>query len=55
MEEGQLVATVVDPGTDETYGILSKVTGVVVGMALPQVVLSGYGLMHIGEVAEPSG
>lgn len=55
VEEGQLVATVVDPGTDETHGILSKLTGVVVGMALPQVVLSGYGLMHIGEVAEPSG
>jgi hypothetical protein len=27
-------------------------TGIVIGMALPQTVLSGYGIFHIGELAE---
>jgi hypothetical protein len=32
------------------YEIRADRTGVVVGAALPQVVLSGYGLFHIGEL-----
>ena len=52
VEEGQLVATVVDPGTDVTNRILARNSGLIVGMALPQVVLSGYGLFNIGEVTE---
>jgi predicted deacylase len=48
--KGQLVATVTDPVTDEIHEIRSEEAGVVVGMALPKVVLSGYGLVHVGEL-----
>jgi predicted deacylase len=47
---GQLLATVTDPGTDVAHEIRATDAGVVVGMALPQVVLSGYGLFHVGEL-----
>jgi len=47
---GQLLATVTDPVTDVSHEIRASNAGVVVGMALPQVVLSGYGLFHIGEL-----
>jgi predicted deacylase len=47
---GQLLATVTDPISDVSYEIRSESPGVIVGMALPQVVLSGYGLLHIGEL-----
>jgi predicted deacylase len=50
--KGDLLATVTDPLTDEAYRIVSDVDGLVVGGALPQVVLSGYGLFHIGQVEQ---
>jgi hypothetical protein len=36
--------------TDEAHEIRSNRAGIVIGAALPQVVLSGYGLFHIGEL-----
>jgi predicted deacylase len=45
---GQLLATVTDPVTDARHEIRADQAGVIVGMALPQVVLSGYGLFHVG-------
>jgi predicted deacylase len=47
---GDLLGTIADPVTDEVYEIRAQRAGVVVGAALPQVVLSGYGLFHIGEL-----
>ncbi|MDA1073523.1 MAG: succinylglutamate desuccinylase/aspartoacylase family protein [Proteobacteria bacterium] len=48
--EGQLLGTVTDPVTDQANEIRATDAGLVVGMALSQVVLSGYGLFHVGEV-----
>jgi len=50
---GDLLGTVTDPFTDEVSEIRSDREGVVVGAALPQIVLSGYGLFHIGELLSP--
>ena len=47
---GQLLATVTDPVTDQVTRILATEAGVVIGMALPQVVLSGFALLHVGEL-----
>jgi predicted deacylase len=48
VEKGQLLATVTDPVTDKVNEIRAEEAGVVVGLALPQVVLSGSGLVHVG-------
>jgi predicted deacylase len=48
--EGDLLGTVVDPVTDEVHEIRANRSGIVIGAALPQVVLSGYGVFHIGEI-----
>jgi predicted deacylase len=50
VKEGALLGTVTDPVTDEVHEIRSDREGIVIGAALPQVVLSGYGLFHIGEL-----
>lgn len=47
---GQLLATVTDPVTDQVSEIRAPEAGVVIGMALPQVVLSGFALLHVGDV-----
>jgi hypothetical protein len=49
---GQTLATVTDPVTDRVTEIAAEADGVIVGIALPQVVLSGYGLFHVGELAD---
>lgn len=51
VEIGQLLATIADPVTDVVHRIEAQASGIVIGMAMPQIVLSGYGLFHIGEVA----
>ncbi len=50
VDEGELLGTVTDPVTDYTYEILSPRDGIVIGAAIPQVVLSGYGVFHIGRL-----
>lgn len=50
VEEGALLGTVTDPVTDSTYEIRANRKGIVIGAALPQVVLSGYGVFHIGQM-----
>lgn len=47
---GQLVATVTDPITDQVHEIRANEDGVVIGMSLPRVVLSGSALIHVGRV-----
>jgi len=48
--EGDLLGSVTDPVTDTAHAIRSDRAGIVIGAALPQVVLSGYGIFHIGEL-----
>jgi len=47
---GQLLATVTDPMTDQVHEIRANEDGLVIGMSLPQVVLSGSALIHVGRV-----
>ena len=42
-----LLGTIIDPFTDETYEVISPIDGEVIGMAVPQPVLSGYALLHV--------
>ena len=42
-----------DPVTDIVHRIQAEEAGSVIGMALPQIVLSGYGILHSGEFASP--
>jgi predicted deacylase len=48
VEKGDLLGTVTDPVDDTTYEIRATRSGIVIGAALPQVVLSGNGVFHIG-------
>ena len=48
IEAGQSLGQVVDPLTDESFEVVSSIPGEVIGMALPQPVLSGYALIHLG-------
>jgi predicted deacylase len=50
VNEGDPLGTVADPHTDEIYELRANRTGIVIGAALPQVVLSGYGVFHIGQL-----
>jgi predicted deacylase len=47
VEPGQRLGKIVDPFTDASYDILSTIPGEIVGMTLPQPVLSGYPLFHV--------
>lgn len=48
VEEGTRMGYVVDPVTDQQHVITSKYAGQIIGMTLPQPVLSGYPLFHLG-------
>jgi len=50
VSEGQLLATIADPVSDQVHEVRAEADGVVIGMSLPQVVLSGSALFHIGEI-----
>jgi predicted deacylase len=47
VEPGQRLGRVVDPFSDESFDILSPIPGEIIGMAMPQPVLSGYALFHV--------
>ena len=47
VETGDVLGTIVDPLTDESFNIVSTFPGEIIGMALPQPVLSGYALFHL--------
>lgn len=47
---GQLLATIADPLSAQVHELRAEIAGVVVGMALPQVVISGSALFHVGEL-----
>jgi hypothetical protein len=44
---GDLLGNIVDPLTDQSFDVISPIAGQVIGMAVPQPVLSGYGLVHL--------
>lgn len=48
VRKGEELGTVTDPITDEVEVIRAPRDGLLIGMALPQVVLTGYALFHIG-------
>ena len=51
---GERLATIYAPGYDTETSILARRGGTVIGMAVPQIVLSGYALFNIGiEGADP--
>jgi len=48
IEEGAMLGTVTDPITEAREEIRASVSGVLIGMAVPQFVLPGYALFHVG-------
>jgi hypothetical protein len=46
--EGDVLGTVTSPDTDEVHEIRAPRAGELIGMAVPSVVLSGYGVFHLG-------
>jgi predicted deacylase len=48
VQAGDVLGTVVDPLTDESHKVVSPISGEIIGMAVPQPVLSGYALFHLG-------
>ena len=54
VEPGQPVAEITDPFSSESAEIRAPIAGLVIGMALGQVVIPGFALLHIGIEAEPA-
>ena len=48
VKEGDVLGTVTDPLTEETAEVLAPRDGRIIGMAVPQMVLPGYGLFNLG-------
>ncbi len=44
---GDSLGKIVDPLTDATWEVISPIAGEIIGMAVPQPVLSGYALFHL--------
>ena len=44
---GDSLGEIVDPFTDESFDIIAPASGEIIGMAVPQPVLSGYALFHL--------
>ncbi len=47
IRKGDLIARVFDPFTDERFDLPTPLEGQIIGMAVPQVVFSGYALVHV--------
>jgi predicted deacylase len=47
VEPGQSLGQIIDPFTDASYDVASTIRGEIIGIALPQPVLSGYALFHV--------
>jgi uncharacterized protein len=46
---GDVIARIAEPFTDQQYVVMAPVGGRIVGLAVPQVVFSGYALVHIAQ------
>ncbi len=49
IKPGDEIAHVEDPFTDQQYVMRAEQAGTVIGLAVPQVVFSGYALVHVAE------
>jgi predicted deacylase len=47
VDAGDLLGRIVDPLTDASIDVISPLAGEIIGMAVPQPVLSGYALFHV--------
>jgi predicted deacylase len=50
--EGDVLGTVTRPDTDEVNEIRAPRAATLIGMAVPSIVLSGYGVFHLGYADE---
>jgi hypothetical protein len=48
VKQGDVLGTVTDPATEESATIVAPRDGRIIGMAVPQLVLPGSGLFHLG-------
>lgn len=48
VSKGDVLGTITDPITGEREEVLAPADGRLIGMAVPQIVLPGYGLFHLG-------
>jgi hypothetical protein len=48
VQKGDVLGTVTDPVTEESAKIVAPRDGRIIGMAVPQLALPGYGLFHLG-------
>jgi len=48
VKKGDHLGTIIDPLTDRQTGIAATEDGEIIGMAVAQIVLSGYALVHLG-------
>jgi len=48
VSKGDLLGVITDPISDEREEVLAPADGRIIGMAVPQIVLPGYGLFHLG-------
>jgi predicted deacylase len=53
VRQGDAIARIFDPFTDEQFDVPSPLAGRIIGMAVPQVVFSGYALVHVASA--PAG
>jgi predicted deacylase len=49
VKQGDRLGAVTSPDDDQAHAIVAPFAGEVIGMAVPSIVLSGYGLFHLGE------
>ncbi|MCP5140336.1 MAG: succinylglutamate desuccinylase/aspartoacylase family protein [Chromatiales bacterium] len=47
VRKGDFIARIFDPFTDERFDLPSPLEGQIIGMAVPQIVFSGYALVHV--------
>lgn len=55
IRKGDLIARIFDPFTDERFDLPAAIDGQVIGMAVPQVVFSGYALVHVASAPAGAG
>lgn len=48
VESGQVIGTIIDPLTDRHTVVRATEAGEIIGLAVAQIVLSGYALVHLG-------
>ena len=55
VRQGDAIARIFDPFTDQQFDVPSPLAGQIIGMAVPQVVFSGYALVHVASARASAG